>query len=876
MVTIENLKFYQGAYAGLSGKTVVLLLRFDDEIKEWSLTAAAVRHQVMSLWPQHSLFDIKTEDWPHAFLVEPATEFSFPHWVVALTIAFQRWAGDPAGDGRVLRVSGSSMVLAMAWERQPVFNTALHFALRHLLLWSASAPDAGLSGKLAIEFDEWLLTAQSGGLSPNSFRFAFAAWQRKIPVAVSTGSVRFGWGANALRMDSSFTDATSVVGVRIAHNKFQTSSLLQQNGVPVPSGFMARDREQAFSGAEKLGWPVVVKPLHQEQGVGVVPGIKDKQIFDQAVDHAFRLSPDGVIVEKHVDGDDHRMLVVGGKLLMATLRIPGGVSGDGKSSVEQLVHEVNTDPRRGKRKRSFLISLVLNDEAMRCLREQGLEVKSVPERGRFVRLRYTANISTGGSAIDVTDKVHPDNRIVVERAARLVGLDIAGVDFLCPDIARSWREIGGKIIEVNSQPGFRPHWLSVPDRDINGEIIDWLFREKSSRIPVAAITGTNGKTTTSRMLYHIWMTFGKRAGVCTTNGVWVGDDMIADDNLSGYSGGQMLLADSAVEVAVIEMPRKGLILFGHPCDRYDVAALLNVQDDHIGVDGINSLEEMARLKASVLERATQAVVINAEDPLCLAMRQYASAPHILVAHDSSTPALRDHLGQGGAGVFAQVRNGTSWIVLAEGSTQSFLMPLEDIPATMNGLLRVNEINALFAAALAWAQGIPQEIIRKALAVFYNSQEQSPGRFNFIEGFEFQVLLDFAHNPEGVRELCEMVLKLQVTGKRRLLNLNIGNRHPAHLKASVPCLSRTFDHFVLGCDTDYIYKSPEWSGGDPINKMLEYSQACLLTEGVSQEVITIERDKSDAVKRILADAQPGDLLVLLAGTWEVLPLLRQEQ
>ncbi len=876
MVTIENLKFYRGAYAGLSGKTATLILRFEEQIKEWSLTDDDVRHQVTYLWPQHLLFGIKTEELPHAFLVEPCMEYSLPHWVVALTIAFQRWAGDFAGDGRVLMVSGSSIALALAWEREPVFKNALYFALRYLLLWSASSPVAELPGKLAKEFDEWLLNAQPGGLSPNSLRFACSAWQRKIPVSVSTGSVRLGWGTNALRMDSSFTDATSVIGVRIAHHKFQTSSLLQQNGVPVPSGFMACDRKQAFSGAAKLGWPVVVKPLQQEQGIGVVPGIKDKAIFDQAVDNAFRLSPDGIIVEKHVDGDDHRMLVVGGKLLMATLRIPAGVTGNGISSVEQLVKEVNADQRRGQVKRSILIAIDLNAEAMRCLRDQCLEVESVPETGRFVRLRYTANISTGGSAVDVTDKVHPDNRIVVERATRLIGLDIAGVDFLCTDIAKSWRDIGGKIIEVNSQPGFRPHWLSVPDRDINGEIIDWLFRKKSPRIPVAAITGTNGKTTTSRMLHHIWKTSGKRAGVCTTNGVWVGDDMIADQNLSGYPGGRMLLEDSAVEAAVIEMPRKGLIYFGHPCDRYDVAALLNVQDDHIGVDGINSLGEMGRLKASVLERATQAVVINAEDPLCLAMRYYARAPkHILVARDSSTLALQDHLKLGGAGVFAQKHNGTSWIVLAEGTRQSFLMPLEDIPATMNGLLRVNEINALFAVALAWAQGIPQEIIRKALAIFANTQEQNPGRFNFIEGFEFKVLLDFAHNPDGVRELCQMVSKLHVTGKRRMLNLNIGNRHPVHLKVSAPYLSRTFDHFVLGCDPVYVQKSPEWRGDDPINKMLEYSQACLLKEGVSQESITIERNHSDAVKRIIADARPGDLLVLLAGEWEVLPFLEQE-
>ncbi len=878
-VKIQNLKFYRGAHAGLSGKTVIITLLFDDLIEEWTVADEYIRDNVIHLRAGDPLFDIRANDWPDAFLVVPDTTFSIANWIVALTTAFQRWARDPVMEGRIVSVSGSTLVLALVWEREQVFKSALQFALRYLLLWGKSVVASENAVRLTNEFEDWLIKAQSKGLSPNSMRFALSACKRRIPVSVSesTRTLRLGWGINSLRMDSSFTDFTGTLATRIARNKFQTTLFLHQNGVPVPPGSLVFNQEQAHKRALQLGWPLVIKPSDKDQGVGVVPGISDKTALTRAFDAALKLSPRGVILEKHVAGEDYRMLLVGGKLLMATRRVPGGVTGNGTSSVAQLVKEVNDDPRRGTGKRSLLIALNLDGEAIRCLLDQGLTPESVPETGHFVRLRLTANISTGGTAVDVTTLVHSDNRKLVERAARLIGLDIAGVDFLCPDISRSWFEVGGTVIEVNAQPGFRVHWLSDPDRDINGEIIDWLFRAKSARVPTAAITGTNGKSTTARMLHHIWMTAGKNAGVCATNGVLVGYDIVSYQNLTGYTGGRILLEDPAVEAAVFEMPRKGLLLFGHPCDHYDVAALLNVQNDHIGVDGINSLEEMARLKAGVLERAIQAVVVNAEDTLCLEMRKYASAPrHILVARNPLNPALLEHLDQGGAGVYTEMRNGRSCIVLAEGAAQSLLMPLDEIPASMNGLLRFNETNALFAAALAWSQGITTDIIRRALRTFASTPEQNPGRFNFIEGFEFQVLLDYAHNPDGVLELCEMVSKLPVTGIRRLLNLNIGNRHRMHLDETAPYLARTFDHFVLSCDHKRVHNNPEWAGDDPIESMLEYSRACLSAQGVAQEAMTSVPENTAALKKILANGQPGDLLVLLSGPRSTLPFLKKEE
>lgn len=718
-----------GARHGLGEPTATCNWFFNVETALSPEALQRVRMGTERFWPVEPFPGSVPADWPMAFVAEGAPPDHCATWAVALTVAIQRLAREPVGFGQVIGYQDRHAMVALPYQREEVLKSAMQFALHHIVLWVRAGK--GIDGQadlLRQRFAAWLPLVQHGGLSPNTLRFAIAARAQGIPVVRRLDAIRLGWGCHGELLDSSFTARTSNIAARLARNKNQTSQVLHAAGVPVPPTSLVSNWSSAQKMAQTLGWPVVVKPSNQDQGDGVVPGIRDEATLQRAFDAAAKFSPGAVIVEKHVAGDDHRMLVVGGKLLMATRRVPGGVTGDGASTLAQLIVQVNADPRRGTGKRNLLISLSLDEEALACLDEQGIDAGQVPAKGRAVWLRRTANISSGGTALDVTAQVHPDNRIVAERAARLIGLDIAGVDFLCPDISRSWREVGGAVCEVNAQPGFRPHWLGDPSRNINGEVIDWLFKDKSARIPTSAISGTNGKSTTARMLHHIWMTAGKNAGVCTTSGVWVGHDLVSDQNLSGYPGARMLLDDPAVEAAVIEMPRKGLIHFGHPCDRYDVAALLNVQNDHIGVDGIHTLEQIARLKAEVLTRAQIAVVVNADDPLCLAMLAFAGTQrHILVARTSSVPALQAHLAQAGEAVFTQVHEGQSWVVLAHGATQTPLMPLSEIPATMNGLLKNNESNALFAVALAWAQGISLALIRKALASFSITPEQNSGR-----------------------------------------------------------------------------------------------------------------------------------------------------
>ncbi len=873
-LSINDLHFFHGAREGVVGPTATCELLIKGELADWPAVEIRLRQRAAAFWPGDPVPGLTAAGWPDSFVA--ASESGLSAWVVALTVACQRLAREPVDRGRVISAGVSQARLALPYEHPAVLCEALTWALRWLLAWARSGGPAD-TPKLTEDFAQWLHRVHQDAFAPNTLRFALAARQRGIPVAmIGERIIQLGWGAAAVRMESSLTNQVGAVAVRIARQKYLTSRLLAVGGLPVPPSNLLRTFEEAKQYAAKLGWPVVVKPADQEQGIGVTPGIRDDAMLRKAFEAAAKHSPNSVLVEKHVVGDDHRLLVVHGKLVMSARRLPGGVTGDGLRSVAQLMDAVNADPRRGNRKRALMIKLQLDDEAQILLGEQGLSADAVPEKGRLVRLRRTANVSTGGSAEDVTGQVHPDNRVMAERAAKLLGLDIAGIDFITPDITRSWREIGCGICEVNAQPGFRPHWLSVPERDINGEIVDAMFAGRSPRIPVAAITGTNGKSTTARMLHRIWMTAGRTAAVCTTNGVWIGDDLASDKNLSGQPGGRMILLDPSVEAAVLEMPRKGLLIFGHPCDRYAVAALLNVQDDLLGVDGIDSPEAMARLKAEVLERATDAVVVNAGDPLCLAMLVHAGTPrHILVALRKTAPALRPHLAGGGEAVFIEGRGAARRIVLAQGAARTAVMRLAEIPATLGGRLRFNESNALFAVALAHAQGLALAAIRAGLAAFENSPQSNPGRYNFIDAGHCQVLLDYAHNPDGVRELCEVVRNWPVAGRRHLVNLKRGNRHRAHIDACAPMLVKTFDSFIVGPDEHYIKGCADYTGADPVGRMLDCFAAALAKAGAAPAAIRCERHPVRALRLGLKSAQPGDLLVMLAEPWVALPLLQQQ-
>jgi cyanophycin synthetase len=882
-ITVQKLQCLLGASAALAQKTARVSLLVIGDISAWKVNChARLESETVVDFRSKPVQDAEFETWVSESANDEQGAVIFAKGLMRLCVAIQREARNAVLQGLVMRVAEKDdgnfvLDLALPYEREAVLKDALQWSLRWLMLWGKKNTTPNQHTELNNAYTHWLERAQEVGLAPNTLRFALAAYAKSWPVQIQGNMLQIGWGVSRQTMDSSFSSKTSLMAGRTARDKHLTSQVLRQAMLPVPPSARVADWTQAQKIAQSLGWPVVVKPGNQEQGIGVVPGIRDMVGLKLAYEEAVKYSPGLVIVEKHIVGDDYRLLVVNGRLLMATRRVPGGVIGDQKHTVAQLIEQINADPRRGFSKRSLLMKLALDVEAHACLTEQQLDSQSVPVLGQFVRLRRTANISTGATAEDVTHVIHPDNRLLAERAARAIGLDIAGVDFLCPDISRSWHEVGGGICEVNAQPGFRPHWLGDPSRDINAEVLDELFPTRIPRIPTAAITGTNGKTTTARMLHHIWQTAGKVTGVSTTQGVMVGQDWYTRKDLAGLPGAQIILNDPTVESVVLEMPRKGLILFGHPCDRYEVAALLNVQDDHIGVDGIETMEQMAVLKSEVLERASQAIVLNAEDDLSLAMSNRATCQRkVLVARNADNEAVKNHCQSGGEAIYLQQINGAFWIVLAIGLNERKLMPLHDIPATMNGLLRFNENNAMFAVALAWAQGLQDMVIVQAMRSFCNSTEQNPGRYNFIEGMPFQVLVDYAHNPDGLHELFNVAAQLEVKGRRVLVSV-VGNRFREHLEALIPIILQNFDDIYISQDEAYFQKNAKgYDPQDPLGGMLELARAVMIPKMRDDQTLTVDRSYIELMEKAIASLRSDDLVVILSEPIDAMQVIKKYQ
>ncbi|MDP5220670.1 Mur ligase family protein [Ruegeria sp. 2205SS24-7] len=854
---VRSLQFFHGSKHEITGRTALLDLKVTGPLPDQVLAQLDQPDGLRVLSPQEAAGFAQDRDWVAGLLVGGRGSSGLADMAAALIVLLQLWARMPVHKGQVLDARSDRIRLALPWRRQQLFRNATDLMIA---LLTPEADEIEMSRRL----DRFLEQERRGGLAPNSMRFAQAAMARDMPVTVlNQQTLRIGWGARARQLRSSFTDRTGSLAEKLARDKYFSLQRLKQAALPVPEQRFVRTPDEARVAAAELGWPVVLKPVALDQGRGVHVGITSEEALVGAFYAANTLQDRGVLVEAFVPGDDHRLLVVNGQMMMAARRIPGGITGDGKQTVDALLDQVNADPQRGSDPRNLLIEIRRDDEALACLKEAGLTPDSIPEAGRFVPLRRTANVSTGGTAVDVTDIVHPDNRGAAIRAVRLVGLDIAGVDFLCRDISVSYRVGGGAICEVNGQPGFRPHWLSAPERDINGEVLDALFAGQPARIPTAAITGTNGKSTTAMMLHHIWQNAGKTAGVCTTVGTWIDEDKVDTQNLSGLPGAELLLGDPAVEAAVLEMPRLGLIRFGQACDRYDVAALLNVQNDHLGQNGIDTLEEMARLKSSVLQHARTAVVVNAEDSLCLQALEATTAPRrILVAMAATTPALAAHLESGGDGVFVATQDDADWIVMARGTHHVPVMNVADIPATMGGLLHFNVMNAMFAIALADAQSVPADAIRTALASFANTREKSPGRYNMIDGFACPVLVDYAHNDTAVAELCRVVRALPVTGRRLLALQILGNSGPHKLENNAAHLLESFDRIAVLPDLRVIRKYGYFTGDDPEEEMRQLSRETLIARGASDGQILTGPDSDALVEQVMHAARPDDLVVLM--------------
>jgi len=707
--------------------------------------------------------------------------------------------------------------------------------------------------------------AQKRQLGPSTASLVRAAEARGIPWfrLNSRSLIQLGHGKFQKRIQATITSETSHIGVELASDKEETNRLLGDLGLPVPRQRWVRSENDAVRAAEKLGYPVVVKPLDANHGRGVTTDLRDaeavKVAFTKAREHSR-----SVIVETFLAGYDHRMLVVGGTLVAVAKRVPGHVVGDGKSTVKELVEKVNQDPRRGFGHENVLTRLELDHEAERMLARKSMTADSVPKEGEEVPLRGTGNLSTGGTAIDLTDAVHPDNRDMAERAARAIGLDVIGVDFITPDITQSYRDVGGGICEVNAAPGFRMHVAPTEGkpRDVGAHVIDMLFPKSatgpggSGRIPVAALTGTNGKTTTARMLAHIHKMNGSTVGLTTTDGVYVDGNRTVQGDMTGPTATRMVLSDPMVDVAVLETARGGLLRAGMGVRHCDVSAVLNVSEDHLGLHGIDTLEQLAQLKRIVVEVAREVAVLNADDPLCLRMADHTQAGRIgYVTMNPRHELVRQHIRAGGLAMVCEDGINGQMITLYDKGGHQPLLWTHLIPATLEGKATHNVQNAMFAALMAHAQGIKADTIRQGLRTFDTSYFQAPGRLNVFDQLPFKVILDYGHNPAAVAAMCALVQKLEVTGKRTLVLGAPGDRRNEDMEAMCRIVAPVFDHVIVREDDDRRGRAPL-----EVAKILEQG---LLAAGLRERQIEVIPEEDKSLDHALRTAQRGDLVLVLA-------------
>lgn len=610
-----------------------------------------------------------------------------------LCIALQVAAGQPVEAHRVLPTRQADVLeLAVTIHAPDVGIASLRCAAQLLAMLAAPQTDLNTTAtQLAGFLSE---AARRDPVLPNTLAFIRSARRLSMPWRhIGDGIYQFGLGARARRLKGAFTDGTPSIASQIARRKPVTSTLLQGAGLPVPRQQLAGSAQECVSLAESLGFPVVVKPLSQDQGTGVSINLRTPQAVQAAYEVAAAHGRT-VIVEQHVPGDDHRLLVVQGRLLAAARRLPAIVTGDGQSSVRELVARLNQDPRRGTHKKSLMIRLEIDAPMQALLADQGLTPDSVPAAGQRVPLCLTPNISTGGTAEDVLGIVHPDNAELAIRAVRLIGLDMAGVDFLSPDISRPWHEVGGAICEVNAQPGFRPHWLAEPMRDVNGDILRLLFGNTDGRIPVACVSGTDSAAV-GLTLQHLLVHHGLQAGWAGTRGIRIGERTLVTTPLpNNHTAGQILLSDPLVETAVIDQPLHTVRDEGFAFDLCDVAALL----DLLPTPQVPDEAERRFWAMEVLQRTRQAVVVNADDPQCLSLAERLPARHVvLVASLPQHPAVAAHLDKGHRAAIW----GGSQPAFMEGRT------VHPLPVSLPP-------HTVWAATIAWALTGRPEVISAGL------------------------------------------------------------------------------------------------------------------------------------------------------------------
>ena len=800
------------------------------------------------------------------------------HIAEHVALELQTLAGQPVTRGKTRSVKGRPGVynILYAYRQEDVGLLAGALALQLLddLLPPAlrglsglrvlSAPPASQPFDIQAGLAELGRLVRAGRLGPTTRSLVDEARRRGIPVLRldAQSLVQFGQGVHQRRIRASITSLTSHIGVETAGDKAMTKALLADAGLPTPKGAVVRSAEEAAEAAARIGFPVVTKPLDGNHGRGVSIGLTSADEvrwgFEQAVAHSRR-----VVVEQMLQGRDHRFLVVDGQVVAVAERVPAAVTGDGHSTILQLIDAVNADPRRGNGHEQVMTRIRVDEHVRERLSRLGMTPSSVPGAGEVVELRATANLSTGGTAVDRTDEAHPDNIAIAEQAAAVIGLDVAGIDFLAPDIRRSVRETGGGIVEVNAAPGFRMHLEPSEGRprDVARPVLRSLFPIGSpSRVPIFAITGTNGKSTTIRMVVRILRAQGLNVGFTSTTGVYFNERLLVAADASGPKSARMVLRNPKVEAAVLEVARGGILREGLGFDLCDVGAVLNVTADHLGLKGIDTVEDLANVKSVVVESVCRRghSVLNADDPLTIRMRAHARGKPVwfsMRGGDDMPEFVRRHIEQGGLAVLREPTPVGGDIVIYREGERERLIGVRDIPATLGGAAEFNVMNALAAAAMTAAQGVETRHIRHGLSGFTSSYDQNPGRLNVYDGHPFRVILDYAHNPASLAALAELIGRIRPEYRRVIGMVSIpGDRRDDDIRAMGELAAATFD--------DLVFREAPDGRGRPAGEVNSLLSSGALAAGADSRRVRRIIDEHEASDACLRMAEPGDLVILL--------------
>ena len=796
------------------------------------------------------------------------------HVLEHVAIELQNIAGEDVTFGKTRSVDGRPGVYTVVYEyaqrEEGIAAGDLALILLSSLLPEAVRPDGSVPADWEWEQarDDFIRYAQRRALGPSTASLVRAAEERGIPwLRLNAQSlVQFGHGKFQQRIQATITGRTPYIAVELASDKEETNKILGSLGLPVPRQHLVSSQTEALRAARRLDGPVVLKPYNGNHGRGITINITGEDEIRAAFDAA-REHSRSVIVETFQVGDDHRLLVVNDTLVAATRRTPGHVVGDGARTIGELVEIVNQDPRRGVGHEKVLTRLELDAQADLMLERVGYNHFSVPKEGETVYLRSTANLSTGGTATDVTDIIHPDNRDMAVRAVRAIGLDVGGVDFITPNIAESYKSIGGAICEVNAAPGFRMHVAPSEGtpRDAAGPVIDMLFPPGSpSRVPIAAITGTNGKTTTARMLAHIAKMAGYTPGLTTTDGVYIDGQRTVEGDMTGPVSARMVLSDPHIDLAVLETARGGLLRAGMGVPEVDVGAVLNVAADHLGLKGIDTLEQLAEIKRIVIEVARDCAVLNADDANVLKMSGYTDAKTICyVTMNPSHALVREHIRAGGRACALEAGVNGHMITLYDKGSHIPLLWTHLIPATLEGRALHNVQNAMFAAALAFSLGIKLDAIRQGLRTFDTTFFQAPGRMNVFDEHPFKVVMDYAHNAHAVGMMADLAQRLEVSGRRIVVVAAPGDRRDEDIQDIARAVAGRFDHYLVKRDD-----SLRGRDGDEVPRIIARA---LQAAGVAEAAIEQIPDEQQAIDAALRMGRPGDLLLVfadaLARSWK---------